>query len=84
MTIAVLIRIGIAIALQVISSDLPQWQQEGLETVVGALAVVMVTYMILFMRRHARDLKGDLEGAAASALAAATPTPTASTRRPGR
>jgi high-affinity iron transporter len=68
-TIAVLICIGIAIALQVISSDLPQQQQEGLETVVGALAVCMVTYMILFMRRHARDLKGDLEGAAASALA---------------
>ena len=36
---------------------------------VGALAVAMVTYMILFMRRHARHLKGDLEGAAASALA---------------
>jgi high-affinity iron transporter len=68
-TVAVLICIGIAIALQVISSDLPQRQQEGLETVVGALAVVMVTYMILFMRRHARDLKGDLEGATASALA---------------
>ena len=68
-TIAVLICIGIAITLQVISSNLPQRQQEGLETVVGALAVVMVTYMILFMRRHARDLKGDLEGAAASALA---------------
>jgi high-affinity iron transporter len=67
--IAVLICIGIAIALQVISSNLPQRQQEGLETVVGALAVVMVTYMILFMRRHARDLKGDLEGAAAAALA---------------
>jgi high-affinity iron transporter len=67
--VAVLICIGIAIALQVISSDLPQRQQEGLETVVGALAVCMVTYMILFMRRHARDLKGDLEGAAASALA---------------
>jgi high-affinity iron transporter len=68
-TVAVLICVGIAIALQVISSDLPQRQQEGLETVVGALAVVMVTYMILFMRRHARDLRGDLEGAAASALA---------------
>ena len=67
--IAVAICVGIAIALQVISSDLPQRQQEGLETVVGALAVCMVTYMILFMRRHARDLKGDLEGAAASALA---------------
>ena len=60
---------AIAIALQAISSDLPQQQQEGLETVVGALAVVMVTYMIIFMRRHARGLKGDLEGAAASALA---------------
>ena len=68
--IAVLICIGIAIALQIISSDLPQRQQEGLETVVGALAVVMVTYMILFMRRHARELKGDLEGAAGAALAA--------------
>jgi high-affinity iron transporter len=29
----------------------------------------MVSYMILFMRRRARDLKGDLEGATASALA---------------
>src|SRR6202012_598890 len=68
--VAVLICIGIAIALQVISSDLPQGQQEGLETVVGALAVIMVTYMILFMRKHARHLKGDLEGAAGAALAA--------------
>ena len=66
---AVAICVGIAIALQVISSDLPQQQQEGLETVVGALAVCMVTYMIIFMRRHARDLRGDLEGAAATALA---------------
>ena len=66
---AVAICVAIAIALQVISSDLPQQQQEGLETVVGALAVVMVTYMIIFMRQHARGLKGDLEGSAASALA---------------
>jgi high-affinity iron transporter len=66
---AVAICIGIAVVLQVISSDLPQRQQEGLETVVGALAVGMVTYMIIFMRRHAGGLKGDLEGAAASALA---------------
>jgi high-affinity iron transporter len=67
--VAVLICIAIAIALQVISSDLPQRQQEGLETVVGALALCMVTYMIIFMRKHARGLKSDLEGAAASALA---------------
>jgi len=66
---AVVICIGVAIALQVISSDLPQRQQEGLETVVGVLAVCLVTYMIIFMRKHARSLKKDLQGAAASALA---------------
>jgi len=66
---AVAICIGVAIALQVISSDLPQRQQEGLETVVGALAICMVTYMVVFMRKHARSMKKDLQGAAASALA---------------
>jgi high-affinity iron transporter len=66
---AVAICIGVAIALQIISSDLPQRQQEGLETVVGALAICMVTYMIVFMRKHARSMKKDLQGAAASALA---------------
>ncbi len=66
---AVAICVAVAVLLQVISSDLPQRQQEGLETVVGALAVCMVTYMIMFMRRHARNLKGELVGAAASALA---------------
>ncbi|HXC62750.1 MAG TPA: iron uptake transporter permease EfeU [bacterium] len=66
---AVAICVGVAIALQVISSDLPQRQQEGLETVVGALAICMVTYMIVFMRKHARSMKKDLQGAAASALA---------------
>ena len=67
--VAVAICIAIGVALQLISEDLPQRQQEGLETVVGAIAVVMVTYMVLWMRRHSRDLKGDLEAAAGSALA---------------
>lgn len=66
---AVLICVGVAVGLQVYSSELPQRQQEGLETVVGVLAVGMVTYMIVFMRRNARSLKGNLQGAAASALA---------------
>jgi high-affinity iron transporter len=66
---AVAICLAVAIGLQVVSSELPQRQQEGLETVVGVFAVLMVSYMIFFMRRHARSLKGDLESAAASALA---------------
>jgi high-affinity iron transporter len=67
--IAVSICVAVGVLLQLISQDLPQRQQEGLETVVGAVAVVMVTSMILWMRRHARDLKGDLEHQAGSALA---------------
>src|ERR1700744_3313289 len=56
-TIAVAICVGIGVALQIVSGNLPQRQQEGLETVVGAIAVVMVTYMVLWMRTHARSLK---------------------------
>src|ERR1700734_3160622 len=67
--VAVTICVAIGVLLQVISQDLPQRQQEGLETLVGAIAVATVTYMILWMRRHARDLKGELEQQAGSALA---------------
>src|ERR1700685_3882406 len=68
-TVDVGICVAIGLALQVVSQNLPQQQQEGLETVVGAIAVVMVTYMVLWMRRHSRDLKRDLEQQAKSALA---------------
>ncbi len=53
------------IALNVLSKDLPQRQQEGLETVIGVLAVGMVTYMVVWMKRNSRGLKGQLEGMAA-------------------
>jgi high-affinity iron transporter len=62
--------LAIGIALDVISHELPQRQQEGLETVIGACAVAMVTYMVIWMRRHSRTLKAQLEGAADHALAA--------------
>lgn len=66
---AVAICIAIGVVLQVVEQSLPQAQQEGLETVVGLFAVCMVTFMIIWMRGHARNMKGDLEGAAAAALA---------------
>lgn len=66
--IAIVICIAVGVGLEVLSADLPQAQQEGLETVIGLFAVAMVSYMVVWMRRHARDLKGELEGAAASAL----------------
>jgi high-affinity iron transporter len=58
-----------AVALRLAEQNLPQRQQEGLETVVGLAAVAMVTWMIVWMSRHARGLKHDLEGKAAAALA---------------
>ncbi|WP_037076142.1 iron uptake transporter permease EfeU [Pseudonocardia spinosispora] len=67
--VAVLICIAVGVALEIVSADLPQAQQEGLETVIGLFAVAMVTYMVVWMRQHSRDLKGELEGAASAALA---------------
>jgi len=61
-----------AVALQLFSSSLPQQQQELLETVISIVAVVIVTYMIIWMRRHSRGLKHDLEEATSLALATGT------------
>ena len=66
---ALVICLAVGVILQVVSANLPQRQQEGLETVIGAVAVGMVTYMVVWMRRHSRDLKGQLEGVAGTALA---------------
>ena len=57
------------IALRIAERNLPQRQQEGLETVVGLVAVAFVSWMVLWMRAHARELKGELEANAAAALA---------------
>jgi high-affinity iron transporter len=67
--IATVICLAIGVGLVVLSRELPQQVQEGLETVIGALAVAMVTFMILWMSRHARGMKRELEGAASAALA---------------
>src|SRR3954449_10883885 len=68
--IAVALCLAIAIALRVADDNLPQRQQEGLETAVGLIAGAAVTYMSVWMRRHARGLKRQLEGNVAQALAA--------------
>jgi high-affinity iron transporter len=72
--LAVLLCVAAGLALEVYSRSLPQRQQEGLETVIGVLAVGMVTYMVVWMRRHSRTLKGQLEVLAAEALHGGTAT----------
>jgi high-affinity iron transporter len=68
--IAIALCIGIAVLLRLVGEQLPQREQEGLETVIGLIAVSAVTYMIVWMRRHARGIKAELENHAAGALAA--------------
>jgi high-affinity iron transporter len=67
--IAAAICVAAGVTLELVSRDLPQRQQEMLETVVGAIAVAAVTIMIVWMRRNARGLRRALEGRASDALA---------------
>jgi high-affinity iron transporter len=67
--LAVALCVAVAVVLELVNEQLPQRQQEGLETVVALVAVAMVTYMIVWMRRHAADLAGDLRASAGQALA---------------
>ncbi|HEX3910753.1 MAG TPA: iron uptake transporter permease EfeU [Solirubrobacteraceae bacterium] len=67
--IAVLLCTAVGVALQLLNEDLPQRQQEQLETVVGVCAVAIVTFMIFWMRRNAASLRGEIERNAAAALA---------------
>lgn len=67
--VAVALCMGVAVALRMIGQELPESGQASLETAVSLVAVGAVTYMIVWMRRHARGIKATLEGSAASALA---------------
>ncbi len=67
--LAILLCLAAGIGLQVLNANLPQQQQEQLETIVGVAAICMVSYMVFWMARHARELKHHLEAAAEDALA---------------
>jgi high-affinity iron transporter len=67
--LAIALCTGVAIVLEIVNENLPQREQERLETVIALVAVAMVTSMIVWMTRHARGLRGELEEAAGSALA---------------
>jgi len=67
--LGVLVAIGVGVGLRIASQELPQREQEQLETVVALVAVGMVTWMIFWMRAHAANLRGDLHSRAGAALA---------------
>ena len=61
--------LGVAIALQIVRASLPEHEQDVLETIVTTAAVGMVTFMIVWMRRHAHQMAGQLRTSAGNALA---------------
>ncbi|MEQ6895967.1 iron uptake transporter permease EfeU [Microbacterium sp. KR10-403] len=69
---AVLICIGVGVGLQAFEQALPQAQQEGLEAIIGVVAVVFVTAMIAWMGKNARGLKREIEAEATAALGRGT------------
>ena len=68
--LAVVLCAGAAIILSAIGRSLPFRQREMMEGGLALVAVAGVTYMIVWMRRHAKELKGTLEENAAQALVA--------------
>ncbi len=65
---AILLSLAVGITLALVEEALPQAAQEGMETVIGAVAVFFVTGMILWMSTHSRGLKRELEASAQEAL----------------
>lgn len=66
---AVVICLGVGVALNVVDAGLPEKQQARFETIIALVAVGTVTAMIVWMKRHSRGIKAELESHAASALA---------------
>lgn len=65
---AVVLSALVGIILEIVSAALPQQQQEAMETIIGAVAVVIVTFMILWMSKNSRSMKSTLEAHAGSAI----------------
>ncbi len=65
---AIVLSVCVGVGLKLVERALPQAAQEGLETIIGVIAVVFVTGMILWMNTHAHGMKRELEGKAAQAL----------------
>ena len=66
--IAIGLCVAVAVVLQLIGESLPFRQREFMEGILALLAVAGVTYMVIWMRRHSRELRGQLEDHAERAL----------------
>ncbi|SFN64022.1 high-affinity iron transporter [Izhakiella capsodis] len=72
MTAGVLLAVALCLALGYFinetSGEFPQKEQELFEGIVAVIAVVILTWMVFWMRRVARNVKNELEAAVDQAL----------------
>lgn len=66
--LATLVCLATAIFLQVSSQDFPQQEQELFAGVISFVAVGVLTWMVFWMRRAARSIKGELQSQIEAAI----------------
>lgn len=66
--IAVALCLALGIAINETTGEFPQKQQELFEGIVAAIAVMILTWMVFWMRKAARNIKAQLEEAVDQAL----------------
>ena len=66
--LATLMCLGVAILLQSTRQDFPQKQQELFAAVIALVAVGVLTWMVFWMKRASRSIKGELHSQVESAI----------------
>ena len=67
-TLAAILSLAVGIGLKLSEKTLSHVGQETMEAVIGVVAVFFVTWMIVWMNAHARDMRRRLEAEASEAL----------------
>jgi high-affinity iron transporter len=65
---AVAICLGVAVVLRLVDAGLPEAGKETLTAILSLMAVAGITYMVVWMKRHSRELKRSLETGAGDAV----------------
>lgn len=72
--VALIASVAVGVAITLTGSEFPQAEQELFESVVGMVAVFMLTSMIFWMRKMGRTIKQELQNKVDAALRTSTTT----------
>ncbi len=66
--LAVVLCLGLGIFINETTGEFPQKEQELFEGIVAVIAVIILTYMVFWMRKVSRNVRGELEQAVDKAM----------------